>query len=98
MELDEELCLCFHVSKRKVVNYIRIEKPRRTGELSHCHSAGTGCGWCVPFLEQLFNSAQEPGSADPLPGKDSYAEMRAKYRSEGKRPSAADDAPAGESE
>ena len=29
MELDDELCLCFHVTKRKVVNYIRVEKPKR---------------------------------------------------------------------
>ena len=26
MELDDELCLCFHVTKRKVINYIRVEK------------------------------------------------------------------------
>jgi len=34
MNLDEELCLCFHVSRRKVVNFIRIEKPKRPAQLS----------------------------------------------------------------
>ncbi len=44
MELDDELCLCFHVTKRKVINYIRVEKPSRPGQLSDCFGAGTGCG------------------------------------------------------
>jgi len=54
MELDDKICLCFHVSKRKVINFIRIEKPRRKSQLFQCHGAGTGCGWCRPFLERLF--------------------------------------------
>ena len=48
MEMDDHLCLCFHVSKRKVVNFIRIEKPLRVAQLSECHGAGTGCG--VPTI------------------------------------------------
>ena len=27
MELDDELCLCFHVSKRKVINFIPPNVP-----------------------------------------------------------------------
>ena len=57
MDPDEELCLCFHVSQRKVVNFIRIEKPKRPAQLSECFGAGTGCGWCRPFLERLFEQA-----------------------------------------
>ena len=57
MELDDELCLCFHVTQRKVVNYLRVEKPRRVGQLSDCFGAGTGCGWCRPFLKRLFDTA-----------------------------------------
>ena len=34
MKPDDELCLCFHVSKRKVQNYIRVMHPRRASELS----------------------------------------------------------------
>src|SRR5258705_2479176 len=41
MELDDELCLCFHVSKRKVINFLRVERPQRESQLSECHGAGT---------------------------------------------------------
>lgn len=78
MDLDDELCLCFHVTKRKVINYIRIEKPRRVGQLSDCYGAGTGCGWCRPFLEQLFRAAAEQREAD-LPSSAEYAEDRKQY-------------------
>jgi bacterioferritin-associated ferredoxin len=86
MDLDDELCLCFHVTKRKVINYLRVEKPRRAGELSHCFGAATGCGWCRPFLERLFQRHQRgelvPGS-DPgegeFPTAERYADARAIY-------------------
>ena len=82
MELDDELCLCFHVTKRKVVNFIRIEKPRRAGQLSECYGAGTGCGWCRPFLVRLFEAAQE-GREDALPDPSEYASGRATYVKDG---------------
>ncbi|HEX4146904.1 MAG TPA: (2Fe-2S)-binding protein [Pirellulales bacterium] len=67
MELDDELCLCFHVTKRKVINYLRIAKPKRPSQLSECYGAGTGCGWCRPFLCRLFDEAagQTTRQADP---------------------------------
>ncbi len=40
MELDDELCLCFHVTKRKVINYLRVERPQRESQLAECHGAG----------------------------------------------------------
>ena len=55
MELDDDLCLCFHVSKRKVINFIRNEKPSTASQLSECYGAGTGCGWCRSYLEALHN-------------------------------------------
>ena len=84
MDLDDELCLCFHVTKRKVVNYIRVEKPVRPGQLSDCFGAGTGCGWCRPFLMKLFEQAQagEEVGAD-LPGREQYAEHRGEYIDQG---------------
>lgn len=80
MELDDELCLCFHVTKRKVVNWLRIEKPKRPGQLAECYGAGTGCGWCRPFLRKLFDDAVAGGqtSAD-LPTAAEYAARRAAY-------------------
>lgn len=78
MNDDENLCLCFHVSRRKVIQFIRVEKPRRVSELSNCYGAGTGCGWCRPFLQRLME-AEHP-DAEPLPGPADYAEQRAVYR------------------
>ena len=68
MDLDEELCLCFHVTRRKVVNYLRIERPRRASQLAECGGAGTGCGWCRPFLERLFLAAAEARRAENSSG------------------------------
>ena len=80
VELDEELCLCFHVTRRKVINYLRIEKPQRPGQLSECYGAGTGCGWCRTYLQQLFDAASKEDSTDAeLPTADEYARMRSGY-------------------
>ena len=57
MELDDKVCYCFHVSKRKLVNFAKRERPRVASQLSQCGGAGTGCGWCVPFLRQIFKQA-----------------------------------------
>jgi bacterioferritin-associated ferredoxin len=80
MEIDEELCLCFHVTKRKVLNFLRVEKPRRVGQLSECFGAGTGCGWCRPFLQRLFDAAAAEGPIEPeLPSARDYAHDRSHY-------------------
>jgi bacterioferritin-associated ferredoxin len=80
MQPDDELCLCFHITRRKVTNYIRIEKPRRPTQLSECYGAGTGCGWCRPFLKKLWEelSAGER-STGGLPSAAEYACDRSKY-------------------
>ena len=78
MQPEEELCLCFHVTKRKVQNYIRIERPRKVAQLADCYGAGTGCGWCRPFLKRLFEEATG-GTADSLPDAAEYAKLRSKY-------------------
>lgn len=80
MNEDDELCLCFHVTRRKVVQFIRAEKPRVTSQLSECYGAGTGCGWCRPFLERLMKEA-DPDSVE-LPDKQSYADDRKEYRAQ----------------
>lgn len=54
MDLDDKVCLCFRVSKRKLVNFLRRELPRVPSQISECGGAGTGCGWCIPFLKQLY--------------------------------------------
>ncbi|MCA9233835.1 MAG: (2Fe-2S)-binding protein [Planctomycetales bacterium] len=81
MQPDDELCLCFHVTRRKVENFIRIERPRRAGQLAECFGAGTGCGWCRTALGRLFEAAgaEEGDSAADLPDRREYAQQRARY-------------------
>jgi bacterioferritin-associated ferredoxin len=78
---DEELCLCFHVTRRKVESFIRLERPRRVAQLADCYGAGTGCGWCRPFLQRLFDAAQQASDDPPgeLPEAANYAEGRTRY-------------------
>jgi len=87
MEFDDELCLCFHVTKRKVINYLRLERPQRESQLADCHGAGTGCGWCRPYLKKLFDAAQASASerdAPELPAAADYARGRTSYVRAGK--------------
>ncbi len=84
MEPDDELCLCFHVTKRKVLNYLRLERPRRAGQLSECYGAGTGCGWCRRFLRQLFEQATHGDQQNlELPRANAYACGRTQYVRDG---------------
>ena len=77
---NDELCLCFHVTRRKVANYIRLERPRRAAQLADCYGAGTGCGWCRPFLERMFQAAQQDDSqAAEIPSAEEYAQQRSEY-------------------
>ena len=85
MQLDDELCLCFHVTKRKVVNFLRVERVQRESQLANCHGAGTGCGWCRPYLKKLFEAAREGREAVPdLPSAEEYAGGRTTYVRAGK--------------
>jgi bacterioferritin-associated ferredoxin len=84
---DDEICLCFHVSKRKILNHLRVHQPRVPSQLSECGGAGTGCGWCVPFLKRYFEDARRKATdgseADRL-SSDDYARARGAYIRSGK--------------
>jgi len=81
---DDEICLCFHVTKRKVANHIRIERPRRASQLSECFGAGTGCGWCRPYLERLFEQAARDGQTQAdIPDAADYTRLRGQYIHDG---------------
>ena len=80
MELDDELCLCFHVTKRKVINFIRIEKPRSLSQLSECYGAGTGCGWCRAYMKLLYQQLVDKKAIEGgEPSSSDYARGRAEY-------------------
>ena len=71
MELDDTICYCFHVTKRKIMNFIRIHQPRRASQVSECGGAGSGCGWCVSYLKKYFEetqAARKPGEANVSSG------------------------------
>ncbi|QQE11888.1 (2Fe-2S)-binding protein [Planctomycetota bacterium] len=86
MKDDDHVCLCYRVSKRKIVNYCKRERPPVASLISECLSAGTGCGWCVPYLKHLHKQALEnnPNPDLSLNPKE-YAEKRADYRKTKKR-------------
>lgn len=108
MDRDQEVCLCFHVSLRKLQAYLRNERPRHASQLSNCLGAGTGCGWCRPYLERLFQQANEQradaSGADEDrggegwnegPGTTAYAERRQAYLRQRAERTAAGDAAEG---
>jgi bacterioferritin-associated ferredoxin len=85
MDPDDEVCLCFHVSLRKLANFIRRTEPKVPSQISECLGAGTGCRWCVPFLEKLHRQWKD-GEAISLPiAPAEYAKRRAQYRRQGRR-------------
>lgn len=85
MQLDDEVCYCFHVTKRKILNYIRLQQPRRPSQISGCGGAGTGCGWCVPYLVKYFEAARQEGRlADDSITPEEYAAGRAAHIQAGK--------------
>jgi NAD(P)H-nitrite reductase large subunit len=84
MDLDAKVCYCFHVTRRKLVNFIRVERPRVPSQLSQCGGAGTGCGWCIPFLKQLFyGTAAGDADLEQLTPEE-YERRRAAYIRAGK--------------
>ncbi len=85
MDPDDEVCLCFHVSLRKITNFVRRTEPTVPSQISECLGAGTGCRWCVPFLEKLHRQwkAGESMSLPIAPAE--YARRRGAYRRSGRR-------------
>jgi len=77
---DDHVCLCFRVSQRKLVTFLRREKPRVASQLSECLGAGTGCQWCVPYLCRLFEQWEQ--GCDPAldESPEAYARQRSAYR------------------
>lgn len=85
MDLDAKVCLCFHITRRKLVNYIRQTQPKVASQLSECGGAGTGCGWCIPFLKQLFQQGVASGETElEKLSAEEYEQRRAQYIRAGK--------------
>ena len=85
MHDDDHVCLCFGVSLRKIRAYLEREDPEVASLLSECLGAGTGCGWCVPTLEDL-HAQHTRGQTPTIEGSAAdYARGRLRYRRTGAR-------------
>ena len=93
MDVDKHLCLCFHVSWRKVINYIRVHRVRVPSQLAECQSAGTGCGWCRKAMKRLVEKSRDsmPDAEDlqawlneQYPNSRDYAQGRQEHIASGK--------------
>jgi bacterioferritin-associated ferredoxin len=99
MDPDDRVCLCFGVTLRKIRAYMDRENPQVASLISDCLSAGTGCGWCVPFLKELHRQHQTgeglgpDGEPDLRVSPDAYAAGRVGYRATGVRPTVEGDDP-----
>ena len=76
MQPDDLICLCYRVSLRKLVNYARRERPARASRMSGCLDAGTGCGWCIPFVKRIWS---DPDSIELDLDPEAYAAQRRAY-------------------
>ena len=89
MDIDDHICLCFRISRRKLINFVNREHPKVASQLSQCGGAGTGCGWCIPFLKQIFAQQQNADATTNLDTMtaEEYASARKIYHKEtGKKP------------
>ena len=98
MQLDDELCLCFHVTKRKILNHLRVHQPRVPSQLSeddlkvtavikadHEVSAGELFEWCVTQLP-YFALPRYIEFRDDLPRSPVGRVLKRELREEGVTP------------
>jgi bacterioferritin-associated ferredoxin len=85
MHPNDDVCLCFRVSMGKVCTYLKREDPKVASLISECLGAGTGCGWCVPYLKDL-HSQHATGQTPTIEGsKADYESGRLRFRKDGSR-------------
>ncbi len=67
------------------MNHSRIHQPSVASQLSECGGAGTGCGWCVPFLRKHFEATQTDSAPEISISAAEYAANRDRYLQEKKK-------------
>jgi bacterioferritin-associated ferredoxin len=80
MNEHDDICVCFHVSVHKLRKYVRLNKPKLPTQLAECYGAGTGCGWCIPFLQKIFEAESRGEQPDLHLTREEYIELRNAYR------------------
>lgn len=85
MQPEDHVCLCFGVSLRKIQNYLAREDPQVASLISECLGAGTGCGWCVPYLKALHEMHTD-GQTPTIEGTATeYQDGRLRFKTTGHR-------------
>lgn len=64
----------------KLVSFIEREQPKVASQLSDCLGAGTGCGWCIPFLNKLHTQHSAGEIMDLQVDHQRYLQRRAAYK------------------
>ena len=77
MKPDDKICYCYGVTMRKLVNFSRRVRPNHPSQMTECLGAGSGCGWCIPFLIQIANDPDAFNLDHLTP--DQYADNRKCY-------------------
>ena len=85
MNPGDDVCLCFHVSQQKLTNFIKREQPKVASKLSECLGAGTGCHWCVPYLELMWEQWEKGETPQLNFSPEEYATQRSEYHRSGQR-------------
>lgn len=85
MDPDDNVCLCFHVSLRKIRGYLAREDPPVASLISECLGAGTGCQWCVPFLKHLHAEHKAGRVPDLKISPERYVQARLSFHKTGER-------------
>lgn len=85
MDPDDEVCLCFHVSLRKIRAFLAREDPPVASLISECLGAGTGCMWCVPFLRHLHRQHRAGVEPNLNVSPEEYARTRLVYHQTDRR-------------
>lgn len=83
MNLDDDICCCYHVPLRKLIQFARQRRPQRASQMSECFGAGTGCGWCIPILTMIFERTRDNRDVDLAMSPEEYIRRRAEYRTSG---------------
>lgn len=85
MNPDDDVCLCFHVSLRKIRSYLAREDPPVASLISECLGAGTGCQWCVSFLRHLHAEHAAGRLPDLNISPERYVQARLTFHKTGER-------------
>ncbi|KAL8824033.1 MAG: hypothetical protein Q9191_005346 [Dirinaria sp. TL-2023a] len=63
---DTQICSCHNVTKGDVAKVVKDGTCKSIGEVKSCTKAGTGCGGCMPLVQNIFNAEMKAMGAEVL--------------------------------